>query len=268
MLPETLRYRVGNGAMYHGNWFVLPVRLASPEAPESERGPKPPKPTLLGYWRMFCYPPIGIVSFNTAILYSTYFAIAVQLPHALESVYRWNTTQVGAGYLAVGIAMVVGSLIGGRFNDWRVSKFAKASDSGTVDPERRLMDQIWGVFVCASGTLMFGWFVERRIHPAAVLVATFLSTSSPCEGHTDSVAGFGMSWVFVATTAFLSECVPQQAAGAFALGNMLRNPGAAIAAVVIPPLVSRMGVGWCFTGLALLDTLLVGCAVTGTPIYM
>lgn len=28
-----------------------------------------------------------------------------------------------------------------------------------------------------------------------------------------------MNWVFVATTAFLTECVQQQAAGAFALGN-------------------------------------------------
>lgn len=74
-------------------------------------------------------------------------------------------------------------------------------------------------------------------------------------------AGFGMSWVFIATTVFLTECVARQAAGAFALGNMLRNPGAAVAAVVIPSLVARMGHGWCFTGLALLDLVLVGSAV-------
>jgi len=75
-------------------------------------------------------------------------------------------------------------------------------------------------------------------------------------------AGFGMTWVFVATTAFLTECVKQQAAGAFALGNLLRNPGAAVAAVVIQPLVNKMGVGWCFTGLAIMDLILVGSAVT------
>jgi hypothetical protein len=70
-----------------------------------------------------------------------------------------------------------------------------------------------------------------------------------------------MSWVFVTTTAFLTECVPKQAAGAFALGNLLRTPGAAIAAVVIHPLITRMGSGWCFTGLALLDLLVVGGGV-------
>jgi hypothetical protein len=77
-----------------------------------------------------------------------------------------------------------------------------------------------------------------------------------------------MNWVFVTTTAFLTECVAQQAAGAFALGNMLRNPGAAIAAVIIPSLVFRMGSGWCFTGLALLDFVLVGSAVLGTSFFL
>ena len=77
-----------------------------------------------------------------------------------------------------------------------------------------------------------------------------------------------MSWVFVATTAFLSECVPQQAAGAFALGNMLRNPAAAIAAVIIPILISRMGIGWCFTGLGLVDLVVVGGAVIGKSLLM
>ncbi|KAK3905235.1 hypothetical protein C8A05DRAFT_30970 [Staphylotrichum tortipilum] len=70
-----------------------------------------------------------------------------------------------------------------------------------------------------------------------------------------------MNWVFVTTTAFLTECVAQQAAGAFALGNMLRNPGAAVAAVLVPTLVSKMGSGWCFTGLAVLDLVVVGSAV-------
>lgn len=71
-----------------------------------------------------------------------------------------------------------------------------------------------------------------------------------------------MNWVFVATTAFLTECVQQQAAGAFALGNLLRNPAAAISALLIPTLVNKMGAGWCFTGLAIVDFILVGGAVT------
>nr|XP_036582855.1 putative dityrosine transporter [Colletotrichum truncatum]KAF6791751.1 putative dityrosine transporter [Colletotrichum truncatum] len=250
-LPETLRARVGNGKLYTESSVVFfPPRWSSPLAPESERGPAPPKPTLIGYWRLFTYAPIGIVTFNTAMLYSTYFAIAVQLPTELSNRYNWSTAGVGAGFLAVGIAMIVGSLIGGRVSDWKRARALKASEDNTVDPENRLSDQIYGVVICAAGCLMYGWLVDKSVHPAAVIFATF-------------VTGFGMNWVFVATTAFLTECVAQQAAAAFALGNMLRNPGAAIAALVIPSLVTKMGSGWCFTGLALLDLILVGSAVIG-----
>ena len=144
--------------------------------------------------------------------------------------------------------MIVGSLLGGRFSDWQRAQIVKASPDGTVHPERRLADQIWGVILCAAGNLMYGWFCQYRIHPAAVLIATFL-------------AGFGMTWVFVTSTSFLTECVPTQAASVFALGGLLRNPAAALAAVIIQPLVRKMGLGWCFTGLALIDFLVVGGAV-------
>jgi predicted MFS family arabinose efflux permease len=249
MLPETLRCRVGNGRINaEKSWLLWPPRFSTATAPPEERGPAPPKPTLWGYWKLFSYPPIGIVSFDTAILYATYFCIAVDLPRSLESVYGWNSSSVGAAYLAVGIALIVGSIVGGRVNDWRRNRFMKDSSMEEIAHETRLVDQIWGVVLCASGALMYGWFIDRAFHPAAVLVATFLT-------------GFGMSWVFVSSTAYLTECVPQQAAGACALGNMLRNPAAAIAAVLTPPLVRSMGIGWFFTGLGLLDLVVVGSAV-------
>ena len=184
MLPETLRYRAGNGRVYNNqSWVILPPKLASDPVPESERGPKPPKPTLLGYWKLFSYPPIGIVSVNTALLYSTYFAMAVALPHALEDVYHWSTTEVGAGFLAVGIAIMVGSLVGGRVSDWRRARMVARSPEGQVEPESRLSDQIWGVLMCVAGTIMFGWFVSNSLHVASVLIATFLSESINASCH-------------------------------------------------------------------------------------
>lgn len=248
-LPETLRCRVGNSRINaEKSWFIWPPQFSTETAPLEEQGPPPPKPTLKGYWKLFSYPPIGIASFDTAILYATYFCIAVNLPRSLENVYGWSSAEVGASYLAVGIALIIGSILGGRVNDLRRHHLVKASSEEEVDPETRLADQIWGVILCAAGTMMYGWFIQRAYHPAAVLVATFLT-------------GFGMSWVFVSSTAYLTECVPQQAAGAFALGNMLRNPAAAIAAVLTPPLVREMGIGWFFTGLGLLDLVVVGSAV-------
>ncbi|KAE8353790.1 major facilitator superfamily domain-containing protein [Aspergillus coremiiformis] len=190
--PETLRARVGNGQIYNDKgWILWPPSPFSCLASESERGPPPPKPTLKGYWRLFTYPPIGIVSVNTAILYSSYFAIAVLLPTALEEVYHWNSTQVGGGYVAVGVAMIVGSLAGGRLSDWRRARMVKALGEDKVVPEDRLRDLIEGISLSVAGLLMFGWFVDRAIHPAPVLVSTFLSMSTILDPLVESSSDYG-----------------------------------------------------------------------------
>lgn len=61
-----------------------------------------------------------------------------------------------------------------------------------------------------------------------------------------------MTWVFVTSTSYMTESTPNQAASLVALAGLFRNPAAAVAAVIIEPLIQGMGVGWCFTGLGLI----------------
>ena len=68
-------------------------------------------------------------------------------------------------------------------------------------------------------------------------------------------ASFGMTWVFVTSSSYQTECFPTQAASQMALASLLRNVAAAIAAVIVDRLTSSMGFGWCFTGLAFLNLL-------------
>lgn len=82
--------------------------------------------------------------------------------------------------------------------------------------------------------------VHFHSHVAGVLIFTFL-------------AGFGMTWVFVTNTTYLTECSPGLPASLVAIASFFRNMGAAISSVVIDPLISKMTFGWCFTGLALID---------------
>ena len=62
-----------------------------------------------------------------------------------------------------------------------------------------------------------------------------------------------MTWVFITTTSYLTESFKETPATLVALASLFRNPAAAVAAVVVPPLLPKMGIGWCFTGLALLE---------------
>jgi len=43
-----------------------------------------------------------------------------------------------------------------------------------------------------------------------------------------------------------------------ALSGLLRNVGAAIAAAIMDSLLGKMGYGWCFTGLGIMDFLCIG----------
>lgn len=245
LLPETLRALVGNHSLYANTPMLqFPPRLVTRKGlVDTKKYPLPPKPHPRTYWNLLKYPPILLVSLNSALMFAAYYTLCVSLPSVLQSRYGFTTAETGYAYLAPGLAMVVGGTCSGRFSDLRLRRARKAAgvdEEGKtipVIPERRLYDQVWGVLLSITGMLLYGWFAEKRIHVGATLAATFL-------------CGFGLTWVFVTSTAYLTECSPAQAASLVALAGLVRNPAAAVAAAVIEELVEKMGVGWCFTGVA------------------
>ena len=68
-----------------------------------------------------------------------------------------------------------------------------------------------------------------------------------------------MTWVFITTTSYLTESFKNTPATLVALASLFRNPAAAVAAVVVQPLYVRMGIGWCFTGLTIVE---LGCVLS------
>ena len=232
------------------------------------------------------------MSFNSALLFAAFYCIATSLPITLQRDYHWSTFDVGLAYLAPGVAMVGSSLLTGRISDWHrkrlierkkkeatqasaeqqvrngtnditatnndLEKTGAQANPGTgppkqqaepkLEPESRLLTQYPGVLISALGLFLYGWLVDRHVHPAPVLVGA-------------SLAAGGMSSVFVTSQAFCTEVVPAQAAATVALANMLRNPAAAVAAAIVQPLIDQMGVGWCFTGLGILNIVGVGAGL-------
>ncbi len=101
-LPETLRSIVGNGAIYTSSGWITRPRWRQPCVVDPAKFPKPPPPTLLGLIKLLQYPPIVVVSLNSAILFAAYYAMAVTFPRFLEEIYGFTTTEVGVAYLAPG----------------------------------------------------------------------------------------------------------------------------------------------------------------------
>jgi len=196
----------------------------------------------MGLLKLLSYPPIIVVSVNGSILFSAYYSVNVTLPSLLIQNYGFSTAEVGLAYLAPGLCLVAGSLISGRVSDYHRARFLKRNAESSLIPERRLHLQIFGMMLSLSGVLMFGWFCHFRIHVATVLVSA-------------SLVSFGMTWVFITTTSYLTESFKSLPSTLVALAGLFRNPGAAVASAVVVPLGDKMGIGWYFTGMALVEVL-------------
>jgi predicted MFS family arabinose efflux permease len=151
----------------------------------------PNRPSNLEVFKFMRYPPIILVSLNVAILFGSFYCLAVTFPTFLEHIYRFSPAAIGAAYLAPGmftdfssnleqtlilsgIGMVVGSMSSGRYSDWSRSKALKMSEDGVVSPEQRLRSQYLGIILFPMGILMYGWFCHFQVHVSAVLVASFI----------------------------------------------------------------------------------------------
>ncbi|EDU44639.1 Major Facilitator Superfamily protein [Pyrenophora tritici-repentis] len=238
-VPETLRSLVGNGtALANQPWFSIPSFRTKPCT--DSKIPKGPRPSLLEFGRLLKYPPQLIVSFNGAVQFAGVYGMYISFPTIWEDGYHWTSAEVGYGYLCPGIAMFVTAIPVGWLSDHMRKKALAKSPDGKVAPERRVLIQIPGLLIAAAGKIMFGWFTQKHVHPAAGLFGSFL-------------AGVGASMVSVVTASFQTECDPTQAASAVALGAFLRNFAAAICAAIMASILKGIGWGWTFTGLGLLD---------------
>ncbi|CUS23954.1 LAQU0S12e03774g1_1 [Lachancea quebecensis] len=261
LLPETLRCIVGNGdSKWRGRetkdkigpmktfsiaglLVFSDIGILKPASESSEFQklyPRPPKPSLAVYWGLLKFLPVTICSITTAILFAAYYAFSVTFSHFLRENYNLTNLQIGACYVCPGVALLLGSIIGGHLSDYFRKLWIKRHDGERFPSEKRLVLQIWGLLLNICGCVGYGWSVQFHHHLAVVLVFSFFTA-------------FGMTWCSNTSMTYLTECVPRRAAGTVAVGSFFRNLAAGISSVIVMKLCDKMGVGWCFTGLAFCD---------------
>lgn len=240
LLPETLRYLVGNGSiLQEKGLIVVPKFFQNRIVQDEKKFPKPPKPRFVNFWKMLKFKPVLLCSINCGILFASFYGMSVTFTRVLRNDYNFSTLNACLAYICPGVSLVTGSIIGGRISDHLRKKIVALSTRNYI-PENRFSIQIVGFIVSTAGILGYGWCCQMHVHVVAIFVFTFLS-------------GFGMTWVFVTTTTYLTECSSGQPATNVALGNLMRNLSAAISSLIIEKLIEKMTFGWCFTGLALIN---------------
>ncbi|KAI0115737.1 major facilitator superfamily domain-containing protein [Nemania sp. FL0031] len=240
-LPETLRSLVGNGSYFANSstWLVKP-RLWQKQIVPKGAYPKPPRLTLKRVFTLLTFVPNLIVSVGSGLQFSGLYCIYISFPRVWQQRYGWSGSETGYAYLVPAVFLLVSSLLVGRVSDMMFRRYKTKHDGQSPPPERRIDIQFWGYLVGAAGKIMFGWFVYNSFHPVAGLAAS-------------AVAAVGTGLVMVTSTAYQTECQPGATASLVALAGLLRNLGSAISAAIIDNVMRRLGIGWFFTGLGLLD---------------
>ena len=268
LLPETLRCKVGNA---DPNWrgltnerceeegYVKPfeqpqraqwtyfkdfgVKKSVSECDAFKRlYPTPTRPNFGTYWNMLKIMPVVMTSVGMALLFGNYYAFSVTFSHFLKEDYQLSILGIGAAFVCPGIAMLLGSQLGGHLSDYLRLSWLKTHDGRQFPLELRLVLQTWGILFNTAGCIGYGWSIQKHYHLAVVLSFSALSS-------------LGLAWCSNTTMTYLTELLAKRAAGTVALSSFFRNISAAITSAIILKLCDKMGSGWCFTGLGLLNVI-------------
>lgn len=120
-VTENLRPRVGNDDLYRSLDFLLrPSRVSYQDRTRASASEAIISSFLL--LETIMLPSICILFGDTAMLFTNYFAMAVEMLVVSTDRYRWPIMAVGGSYLALGIAIIAGFLLPGRVSGWHHAK--------------------------------------------------------------------------------------------------------------------------------------------------
>lgn len=240
-VPETLRLIVGDGSR-------RPPRAlrAFFEGFVTRRDSNKPSPKLdirikvdfLQSLRCLFLPEIGIVVFALALHYATWQMAITAQSSLFKSRYGLNDLQIGMTFLSNGLGCMLGALSTGRLLDVDYQHFKAKHDTATeidfpIEQARLRTLWIWSPIQWMA-VLLFGWTIDRHLHIAAPIVASF------------ALAWAAMSAQSVVST-YIVDCLPDKSASATASLNLGRCILGAAATASVDASIDTLGVGWTMT---------------------
>ncbi|GAA5961314.1 hypothetical protein JCM3765_004370 [Sporobolomyces pararoseus] len=277
-LPETLRSMVGNGSIPARGINVSLLSIwqqhrRSRFIPNDELSvlshEKPPKKTLkdvrpFAPLKMFREKDVlALLTFNSAT-YSLFYAVTASTGTVFKDVYNLTETQLGLCYLANGIGCLAAAIINSRRSTYdykyvekrEKEKRDQAKAAGTFVEEEKVKDlndvsrfpierarlrSLPYYFVALMCTcITYGWLVNSGVHLSAPLIMQFF-------------IGLTVTSMFNMAQTLMVDLYPGQGASATAANNLYRCLAGAGILAFIDPLINKMGVGWAFTFLSLLN---------------
>lgn len=116
-----------------------------------------------------CILPLSLVS---AVFYSVQVLLYMTIPRVYKERYDFSIKQAGAGFIGIGIGMVIGLFAFGLLSD-RLKAYL--AGDGEQKPEYGLAIMLGGCILVGTSLLVYGWSAEIRapwVVPLLANVAT------------------------------------------------------------------------------------------------
>ncbi|OJJ51207.1 hypothetical protein ASPZODRAFT_56161 [Penicilliopsis zonata CBS 506.65] len=197
-----------------------------------------------------------LITFSGLMMFGN-LVLMTATPTLYPGIYGLDELQVSLCFLPLGLSSMIGAVVNGKFLDWSYKRLAKKH--GMIIDRQHRQDlthfpietaRLQMVFLWASVQsillLPYGWALQYHANLAVPLVIQF-------------IVGFCLVCTSNSLGTLLADIFPGQVATASAAQNLLRCLLGAVGAAVVDPMLTGMGVGWCFTftGLVLLVSLLL-----------
>ncbi|OBZ84217.1 Quinidine resistance protein 2 [Choanephora cucurbitarum] len=256
-VPETLRALVGNGSGYaNPTPFQFVARRQGKldekkiQAIKETQGPRP----RMNFFSPFLYlmePDVFVMLMFSAFIYMSMYSFMTSTTKQLSMRYGLSELEIGFCYLCMGSGTIIGGLIKGKMLD---KDFRKVNEEACLkNPDQKEVEicfykarlsSCWvSLFFSDVLPIVYGWCLQKNTHLAIPLILQFLT-------------GVSNASLTICIQSLLIDLFPGKGASITASNNLTRCILGAIASSVIDPGIEGVGVGWMFTIIGLLVTLL------------
>ncbi|KAF9446366.1 MFS general substrate transporter [Macrolepiota fuliginosa MF-IS2] len=173
------------------------------------------------------------ILFASGLMFALSFMISYTCARTLSRFYNYDALMIGVITITYGLGCVAGSLLGGRWSDYKLAQL-KEANGGKSYPEMRLKSTTLGIWMLPPCIIGFGWVCDRRVHIAALCVFLF-------------VAGFFTIWTYASALAYIVDANNGRSATAVATNSAFRGVSAFVATEIAVPLQDSIGDGWLYT---------------------
>ncbi|CAI5760548.1 unnamed protein product [Candida verbasci] len=186
---------------------------------------------------LLTYPPVILVITFSGLSFAAiyFFNMTISYEYA-RSPYNFSEIIVGLMYIPNSVTYLIASIIGGKWNDRLINKYAEKH--GELIPEARLSwNLVIAVILYPMACLIFGWTIKYGEFWVIPLIGS-------------AICGFASMLVIGTTVTYLVDILPGKGATGVALNNLIRQILGAVATFIVEPLLNAIGAGILFSIIA------------------